>query len=584
MRHFLHRAWRILKPILEVAVGVIGVVALMLIGTLGGSSADTANALSAAAPAALATTGPLPGDLSAIPNEESCMQSYVRDPANNYANYPPVIGAPEHADAIHSGVNSCATFTGQFSGKNQVYQYQSQSQYLGGIGLVVFGGPDAAYLEAGGLTGGANSGQYVSRFDPSTGAELWRTYLTNANVNGQWLALGSMAVMKDGTIGHASGTWVQKLDQNTGEILVAKQQPIKGMPATDANFDGFTIAPDKEGTILLKTQTRSPGCPTQGNSAMSSCTSDYGPQPNTNVVAVDPQTLDNIASIELNQEVTARPIVTTYKGKIYLYIAGSTTGIRIIWDPDTKTLTQDTSWAPKYLLKGQAVGDAPALIGKWVLFNVNAAPGTVPICAVAVSQDDPNDLQRMCPWGSTLPSGVSSSESPGSFGTDPANNMFYMQDWLVGGVFGVSLDQSSGKMKVVWSRPDWRTSDYFSLVGSADKRILISQYIEPDWSTSKVPGYNYTEGVIWVDAATGKTIAQSAYNASTALGSLINLGYGGRLYTMGNQGSLFIYQVASCSDASPTAASPPSVTNCSTDYSSLPQPTESPPLPPQPSG
>jgi hypothetical protein len=56
--------------------------------------------------------------------------------------------------------------------------------------------------------------------------------------------------------------------------------------------------------------------------------------------------------------------------------------------------------------------------------------------------------------------------------------------------------------------------------------------------------------VIWVNAATGKTIAQGPYGPSTALGSLANIGYGGRVYMMGNNGSIFIYQVEPKSSSS----------------------------------
>ena len=148
-----------------------------------------------------------------------------------------------------------------------------------------------------------------------------------------------------------------------------------------------------------------------------------------------------------------------------------------------------------------------------MIFNQNAGPSeSVPICAVAVSQDNPNDLHRLCPWGTALPSGVTTSESPGSFGTDPQNSMIYMQDWFVNGVFGVHLDQSTGDMKVAWSRPDWRNSDYFSMIGPADQRVLIGQYLEPAWKQSDVPGYNYTEGLLWVDAAAARRPAQARYS------------------------------------------------------------------------
>jgi len=272
----------------------------------------------------------------------------------------------------------------------------------------------------------------------------------------------------------------------------------------------------------------------------------YGAQPDTTVVAVDPETLGMIDAIKLDQEVTARPIVTKHKNNIYMYMAGTTTLQRIIWDPKTSKLSVDTSWAPEYLLPGQTVGDAPALLGDWVVANTNAGGSTTtPISVVAVNQDDPSKLVRLNPWGTTLPPGVPLSESPGSFGVDPDNNMIYAQDWFVNGVFGVELDQHTGAMKVVWSRPDWRTSDYFSLVGPPNKRILISQYLNPDFTFSQLDGNTYTESVLWANAATGVTIAQSEYNASTAQGSLVNLGYGGRIYTMGNAGSIFIYEVQS---------------------------------------
>jgi hypothetical protein len=122
------------------------------------------------------------------------------------------------------------------------------------------------------------------------------------------------------------------------------------MPAIDANYDGFQILPDSQGTILLKTQTRPVGCSTQGNGAMSSCQQKYGAQPDTTVIAANPITLKNEAAIKLNQEVTTRPVVTTWNGKIYAYIEGSSTLIRVLWNPATHTLTQDKSWAPKYLL------------------------------------------------------------------------------------------------------------------------------------------------------------------------------------------------------------------------------------------
>ncbi|MCE7526725.1 hypothetical protein, partial [Polynucleobacter sp. IMCC 30228] len=53
-------------------------------------------------------------DPTIVAAEVGCMKQYAADPSNNYVNYAPAIGAPEHTDSIHSGVQPCATFTGSF--------------------------------------------------------------------------------------------------------------------------------------------------------------------------------------------------------------------------------------------------------------------------------------------------------------------------------------------------------------------------------------------------------------------------------------------------------------------------------------
>ncbi len=489
----------------------------------------------------MADVGPLVGDQSVFADETSCVRAAAKDPANGLLNYWPAIGAPEHVDSTHSGVYPCATFTGDFDGPNEVFFHTSESNF-GDVQFIVFDGPNGAYLMGGGLGTPTSMGQFVAKFDPSTGREIWRTYLQNANVNGQWIAFGSIGIIGDGTIVAAAGPYVWKLNRDGGHILASNTLPVLGSPAEDANYDGFHVAPDEQGTILMKTQNRPVGCPTQGNGAMGSCQDDYGPQPPTTVVAADPLTLETLDAIELEQQVTARPVVTERDGVIYLYMAGSTTLQRVIWDPQASKLSVDQTWAPEYLLDGQYSGSAPAVLGDWIISNTNVNPSQVPMSVVAVHQDDASRLVRLNPWGDTLPEGTASL-TLGSFGVDPANNMIFAQDWMAGGVFGIQLDQDTGDMVVVWSRPDWRTSDYFSVVGPDDQRVLISQFLNPDFQASDVQGYNYTESVLWVDAMTGETIAQSGYTASTALGSLPNMGYGGRLYLMGNAGDVYMYQV-----------------------------------------
>ena len=189
------------------------------------------------------------------------------------------------------------------------------------------------------------------------------------------------------------------------------------------------------------------------------------------------------------------------------------------------------------------------MIGKWIISNANAAPSkTVPICAFAVSQDNPNDSSRLCPWGKTLPvRGASKSTSAASFSTDPENGMFFMQDWIVPGIWAVHIDQGTGDMKVEWQRQDITMGDYFAMIGPTNQRVLLTQNVLGNTPAKAfAENSNYQETLMWLDEKTGKTLADSTPHPATTTGSLINVGYGGRIYMMGTQGSLFIFQVAPC--------------------------------------
>lgn len=506
-------------------------------------------------------------DSTIVATEVGCMKQYAADPSNNYVNYAPAIGAPEHTDSIHSGVQPCATFTGSFSGSNQAIQMTSASTW-GSIQFIVNDGPTGSYIMGGGLAS-ETTGQYVAKFNPLTGQQIWLTYINAVNPlpAGQWNAFGSMGVIADGTIIAAAGTTIVKLDPLTGSILKSVQlgvSPTLSSPI-NANFDGLLIAPNAAGAILLKSQNRPIGCPTQGNLAMTSCQAQYGLPPNSTAVALDSSNLQLIDSIALNQMVGTRGVVTKHNNRIYWYLAGLSNLERIIVNPLTSQLTVDKAWVPpSYLLPGQTAGDAPAVLGNWIIANQNGGGSAlVPITPFAVSQDINGDGSvtsvRATPWGTTLPTASPTggwSASLGSFGVDPENNMVYAQDTYEG-VVGLSLNQTTGVMTTVWNRPDWRTTDYFSLVGPANQRILISQYLNPNISTSTsvlqaaLYSGNYTETVEWANASTGATILRppsSAYTPSTALGSLPNLGYGGLIYMMGNTGSIYFYQAATLSN------------------------------------
>ncbi len=122
-------------------------------------------------------------------------------------------------------------------------------------------------------------------------------------------------------------------------------------------------------------------------------------------------------------------------------------------------------------------------MGDWVIANSNANPSTkTPQCVFAVNQDDPKDVHQSLPWGKTFPveSGATTSETPAAPGIDPETSMIFVDDYFLKGVYGIHLDQQTGEMKVKWSRDDWCSSDYFTMVGPKDERVLVSQNIDPD--------------------------------------------------------------------------------------------------------
>src|SRR6266542_5509303 len=71
----------------------------------------------------IAANGPLPGDVSLYLKELACAEKL---PTPGY--FPSINGA-EIADAQRSGLFPCATFTGNFDGRNRVFAWRSQEGY-----------------------------------------------------------------------------------------------------------------------------------------------------------------------------------------------------------------------------------------------------------------------------------------------------------------------------------------------------------------------------------------------------------------------------------------------------------------------
>ena len=222
-----HKIWRVLKPILEAVLAIVILAVLVVVPTLSGTTGpakDNLNGFNESSQGGVGNTGPLTGDQFAFDQETSCMKRLAAD--------------PERHGGVLPGDRCCRTHRQRQVGRLPMREVHRRLQrqepgvpvcigdHVQPLGLVWFDGPSHGYLQANNLGPPSSSGQYVAKFNPATGEEIWRTPLTNINTTGQWIAAGSGAILADHTIVTAAGPRLWKIDPDTGDILATTQVPI----------------------------------------------------------------------------------------------------------------------------------------------------------------------------------------------------------------------------------------------------------------------------------------------------------------------------------------------------------------------
>jgi hypothetical protein len=401
-------------------------------------------------------------------------------------------------------------------------------------------------------------GPYVAKVNPVTGAQIWRTVLDDANVTHNWIAGVNLNILADGNIVFAWSKYVVLLDPDTGEILKQRELPEgtagfstleidgKTYESFNGNYKHLTVAPD--GTLIIKQQNRPFNCTTQGAGALISCpgANDGGLyQGNSTMVAVDPKTLEVYDSILLPTMTATPHIITMFHGRIAIYTAGSTTGLtnlyRYFWDPKTNRLSQDMSFIVPILQPGQSSGDAPGILGNWVVIQTNGAPPVnVSSSIVAVNQDDPTKVTTINPFypAGPLPDGLVSSAPPKA-AVDDENDMIYSDDYGVAGVAGIKFDRKTGQMTTAFVLND-RTTCLQALIGPKQKRVLAVSRIDPNATPGQLQNGTYTEQATFRDAATGRLLAQSDFFDPMTSNTLITPAFGGGFYFPMNDGFMIL--------------------------------------------
>jgi len=495
-------------------------------GTVVGAKVQERVARVGLTPNQIAAHGPLPGDVGLYAEELACQQKI---PTPGY--YSSLNGA-EIADAQRSGLFPCATFTGSMDGPNQVYAWKSEDDYPG-ISYINNRKPGELYIVGGEYPTLADPnmvGPFVVKTDATTGRQIWRTYLDNLNASGHWIGNANLNILDNGNIAFAWSNRIVLIDGDTGLILKHNTLPSGDAPAADVNFKHLTIAPD--GTLILKDQTRPTGCTLQGTMAIIKCTEEGMKQPNSVLVAVDPNTLEVLDALPLPEPAPSPHIVAPYHDKIAIYMGMEETAARFFWDPATKKLSADKSWMVRPLAEGQKAMTAPTMVGEWVAIQTNGLFSDKKSSSVVViNQDDAGRVHTIFPFGELKPGEW--SFAPPKPGADPENNMMYSADMGMRKVAGIKIDKTTGELKAAFVVDD-TTTTFQPLIGPKDKRVLLltNMRLNVEKELIKVALFteNYKEQLTWRDAATGNILAESDFFEPLSINGLTPPGFGGRVY------------------------------------------------------
>ncbi len=487
-----------------------------------------------------AANGPIPGDISLYMKEWECCQEL------EMPGYLKGLNTAEIGNGERSGLFPCATFTGSWDGPNEVFAWRSETSYES-CTYINNRKPGELYIVGGDfppLKGTVPPGPYVAKADATTGKQVWRTYLENANVSGRWIGNPNLNFHENGLIIIAWSNQIVQIDPETGLILKHKFLPGGPAPIENVNYKHLTIAPD--GTIILKDQTRPLGSDLQGTMAIVDGTRKGLKQPNSNLLAIDPNSLEILDEMALKEPASSPHIITMYNDKIAIYFGADMNAYRYFWDPIAKKLSKDDTWEVNAMMKGQTTAAAPSVIGDWIAIQTNGAGSEVLASTiVVVHKDDISRTNKIFPFGQ-LKKGEWSFCMPKPI-TDPENNMIYSADMGMKHVAGIKLDQETGDLELKFVANNI-TNTFQPLIGPKDKRVLLLTNIKQNVKLESIQiamfTANYTEQLTWLDAATGRLLAESDFFEPLIPNSLTTPGYGGRVYFPTKKGFLVLHPLA----------------------------------------
>jgi hypothetical protein len=482
--------------------------------------------------------------------------------SSSAANAPwyPSLQAFEHYNSGRSHVFAQARFGGSFTGPNEVTTRSSEKgAYPSGYNMSYLNSK-AAFIQGGSYGDVENSiGPFVAKVDPATLKPVWYTQLVNTVQTNEWDYPGAMAIMDDGNIYVVSGYRIFKVDPTDGHVIATLQLPTtvymrNNYPATPPTYDtvptenaantsynGINALPD--GTIVVKSLYREAGCTLNGPSAVLSCP-DARNVPASNLISVDPKTMQIVDDITLPAPAAARPMITRYQGVDYVYLMENTSNA-VRYSVKNGIFTLDSTWTPTAVpYDGQTVSTSAIAMNDWIVVATNTVPSTGPLTVSAINQGDASKVFRLQPYAddklapelskafSTAADGSQAVSWAGmSLEADPDNGRFYGVETLARQVAAFRLTESG--IEPVWKKRQ-TTTEWATLIGPAKHRVWVGT----DIPGAEIPGKNKTDEVVFRDAATGRELARSKRLPVMTQGSAIQPGYGGSVFFPGATGTL----------------------------------------------
>jgi hypothetical protein len=473
----------------------------------------------------------------------------------------PSLQAFEHYNSGRSHVFSQAQFLGSLSRLNKVALVSSaDGAYPSGYNMSYLNEHEA-FIQGGSYGDVTNSiGPFVAKIDPETLKTVWYTQLRNTVETNEWDYPGGMAIESDGFIYVVSGHYLYKVHPEDGHVIDTLPLPTmvymrNNYPTLPASYDqfltddsantsynGLNALPD--GTIVVKSLYRVAGCPNNGGSALLKCPNS-GNVPRSNLISINPHTMQTIEILTLPNPAPARPTITRYHGVDYVYLLENTS-LPVRYSVSNGVFTQDKSWTPPAVSNdGQEPGGSLIAFNDWIVGATNTVPATGALTTFAINQGDASKYYSSQPYKDDPVDPVLAkafaTASPGnqqavswadmSLEADPENGLFYGVETLARKVAAFRIGNSG--IELVWKKTQ-TTTEWATLIGPKDHRVWVGT----DVPLNEIPGDNTNARVVWRDASTGRLLAVSQQVPAMTQGTAVQPGYHGSMYFPGATGTL----------------------------------------------